>query len=84
MCYIGFVEWENIVTYVSKTNLARIRADSRVERVDTDDPCGPIVTLKRGYSFDPTCDNRVLGEDTSSALLASLKRALPFAGPYEE
>ena len=69
---------------MSKT-LDRIRKDPRVEYIDTDDPCGPIVTLKRGYSFDPMCDNRVLGEDTASALLQSVRdRAKPFAGPYEE
>lgn len=69
---------------MSKT-LDRIRKDPRVQHVDTDDPCGPIVTLKRGYSFDPMCDNRVLGEDTASALLQSIRdRAQPFTGPYEE
>ena len=41
--------------------LDRIRQDKRVEYVDMDDPCGPIVTLKRGWTFDPMCDNRVLG-----------------------
>ena len=64
--------------------LDRIRQDKRVETVDTDDPCGPIVTLKRGYSFDPMQDNRVLGEDTASELLRSLSRAQAYAGPYEE
>ena len=66
------------------TTLDRIRRDPRVELVDIDDPCGPIVTLKRGYSFDSTCDNRVLGENSASALLKSVQwRAKPFAGPYD-
>lgn len=67
---------------MSKT-LKRIRRDARVKRVDTDDECGPIITLKRGYSFDAGCDNRVLGEDTATSLLQSLRRAAPFAGPYD-
>jgi len=62
----------------------RIRRDRRIEHVDMDDPCGPIVTLKRGWSFDPLCDNRTLGEDSFSALRASLRRARPYAGPYED
>lgn len=67
------------------TTLDRIRRDRRVEHVDTDDPHGPIVTLKRGWSFDPRRDNRVRGENTAAALLRSLRHlARPYAGPYEE
>jgi len=62
--------------------LDKIRNDPRVEHLDLDDPYGPIVTLRQGWSFDPQCDNRVLGEDSASALLVSLKRAKPFAGPF--
>jgi hypothetical protein len=65
--------------------LDRIRKNHRVEHLDLDDPCGPIVTLKQGWSFDPSCDNRVRGEDTASKLLASLRhQAKPYAGPYDE
>lgn len=62
----------------------KLRADPRVEYLDFDDPCGPIVTLKRGWSFDPLADNRVLGEDTARALLAAMKLAKPYAGPFDE
>jgi hypothetical protein len=64
--------------------LERIKKDRRVEHLDMDDPCGPIVTLKRGWSFDQLTDNRVLGEDSASALLKSLKRAQPFCGPFDD
>lgn len=63
--------------------LDRIRQDSRVERVDLGDD-GPILTLKKGYSFDPKSDNRVRGEDTLTALRTTLTLAKPYAGPYDE
>lgn len=62
-----------------------IRKDSRVEHLDMDDPCGPILTLRKGWSFDPYQDNRVLGENTMTRLLTMLRhRAKPFAGPYNK
>jgi hypothetical protein len=64
--------------------LSKIRNDPRVEHLDLDDPCGQIVTLRKGWSFDPNQDNRVLGEDAASELLKSLRRAKPFAGPYDD
>lgn len=66
------------------STLDRIRKDSRVDFVDTDDPCGPIVTLKKGWSFDALCDNRVAGEDTATALLKTVRRAVKYPGPYDE
>jgi len=70
---------------MSKMLLSRIRSDPKVERVDTDDPCGPIVTLKKGWSFDSLQDNRVLGEDTPARLLHSVRHmAKPYAGPYDD
>jgi hypothetical protein len=62
--------------------LDRIRNDNRVEHLDLDDPCGPIVTLRQGWSFDPLCDNRVAGEDTAGELLRTIRRALRYYGPY--
>ena len=65
--------------------LDKIRNDKRVEHVDLDDPAGPILTLRQGWSFDSLCDNRVRGEDTASALLKSLRDyAKPFNGPFTE
>ncbi len=65
--------------------LDRIRKDPRVEHLDLEDPCGPILTLRKGWSFDPFLDNRVIGEDTATALLVTLRRqAKPFTGPFEE
>ncbi len=66
------------------STLDQIRNHPRVEHLDLDDPCGPIVTLKKGWSFDPFCDNRVTGEDTASALLRTIRRARPFGGPYDD
>ncbi len=57
---------------------------SWLEQDDFEDECGPIVTLRKGWTFDPQCDNRVLGEDSAKTLLRSLKQAKPFAGPYDE
>jgi hypothetical protein len=64
--------------------LDKIRNDRRVEYLDLDDPCGPIVTLRKGWTFDALCDNRVKGEDTASELLKTLRTAQPFSGPYDE
>ena len=61
-----------------------IRRHKRVEHLDLDDPYGPIVTLKKGWSFDPFCDNRVAGEDTASKLIETVRRARPYAGPYDK
>ncbi len=62
----------------------RIRKHPRVEHLDLDDPCGPIVTLKKGWSFDPFQDNRVRGEDTASELLRAIRQAQPFVGTFTE
>jgi hypothetical protein len=64
--------------------LDRIRKDYRVEHLDLDDPCGPIVTLKKGWTFDPCLDNRVKGEDTATALLATIRCAMPYTGPFTD
>lgn len=64
--------------------LERIKKDCRVEIVD-DERChgnGVLITLRRGWTFDPLQDNRVAGEDTVSEAARLLTRAKPFAGPY--
>jgi hypothetical protein len=64
--------------------LQKIKSHYRVEHLDLDDPCGPIVTLKKGWTFDPLQDNRVAGEDTASALLATIRSAIPYTGPFTD
>ncbi len=61
----------------------KIRKNPRVERLDMDDPCGPIVTLRQGWTFDALADNRVAGADTMTELLATIRSAKPFEGPYD-
>ena len=66
--------------------LDRLRRNPRVEIVDDERDMGNgvIVTLRKGWSFDPLQDNRVAGEDTPRAALDMVRHALPFAGPYTE
>lgn len=63
--------------------LDRIKKDPRVKIVDVEDD-GIIVTLFRGWSFDPLQDNRVIGGDTPTEVLSSLQNARPFAGPFTD
>lgn len=62
-----------------------LRNHPRVEIVDDERRSGNgvIVTLKRSWTFDPVCDNRVSGEDSPSAALSAVRAAHPFAGPFE-
>jgi len=64
----------------------RLRACPRVEIVDDERAIGNgvIVTLKQGWTFDWTCDNRVAGEDTVSAAIKLVRSAQPFSGPFTE
>ena len=68
----------------SMTTLERLRAHKRVEHVDVEDGNGVIVTLRRGWTFDQQCDNRVAGEDTATQALASVRSAFPFSGPFTD
>lgn len=63
-----------------------LRNHRRVEFVDDERSGGNgiIVTLKRGFSFDPAQDNRVAGADTFTEALELVRGALPFAGPYTD
>ncbi len=65
--------------------LDRLRRHPRVEIVDDEREIGNgvIVTLKQGWTFDWTQDNRVAGEDTPREALALVRTAQPFAGPYD-
>jgi hypothetical protein len=60
----------------------RIRKDRRVEFLDIEDDV-LMVQLRQGWSFDPTCDNRVRGERTASMVIKTLRDARPYAGPYD-
>ncbi len=78
------IDKQTKATQMGRVIEAMIRKHPRVQHLDLDDPCGPIVTLRKGWSFDPMCDNRVLGEDTATQLLKSIRTlAKPFAGPYD-
>ena len=64
----------------------RLRRHTRVEFVDDERKIGNgiIVTLKKGWTFDPGCDNRVRGSNTPSAALGEVRYySHPFAGPYD-
>lgn len=67
-------------------SLAQLRKHPRVEIVDDERQIGNgvIVTLKKGWTFDPAFDNRVRGEDTIKEMLASVRSAAPFEGPFDD
>ncbi len=56
----------------------------RVEYLDDERKLGNgfIVTLKKGWSFDPLQDNRVAGADDMRGVRALAASAKPFGGPY--
>lgn len=65
----------------------RIRLNSKVEIVDDERNIGNgiIVQLKKGWSWDQLCDNRVAGEDTPSKMIDALKsRTHKFSGPFTD
>lgn len=66
--------------------LDRLRRNPRVEIVDDERDIGNgvIVTLRKGWSFDPLQDNRIAGQDTPRKALDMVRSALAFAGPYTE
>ena len=66
------------------STLDRLRRHPRVELVDDERSIGNglLVTLRQGWTFDPSADNRVSGHDTVSQALAEVRAAKPFAGPY--
>lgn len=68
------------------SDLDRLKKHRRVEIVSDERRIGNgvIVTLKRGWSFDPLADNRVAGEDTPSVALASVRRASVYTGPFDD
>ena len=43
---------------------------------------GIIITLRKGWTFDPLQDNRVAGADTVTEAQALLSRARTFDGPF--
>jgi len=64
----------------------QLRGHARVDIVDDERASGNgvIVTLRKGWSFDPFCDNRVSGEETPSAALSAVRRSYSFSGPFED
>ena len=69
---------------VKRSVLDRLRSHIKVEIVDDERSVGNgvIVTLKQGWTWDAIQDNRVSAEDTPSQALATLRLAVPFAGPF--
>lgn len=67
-------------------SLEKLRKHPRVEIVDDERGIGNgvIVTLKKGWTFDPAFDNRVRGEDTIKEMLESVRMASPFSGPFDD
>lgn len=61
-----------------------IRTHPRVAYVmdERDIGNGVLVELKQGFTFEEGVDNRVIGEDTASELLRTIRRSEPFEGPY--
>lgn len=66
-------------------SLTALKKHPRVEIVDDERAIGNgiIVTLKKGFTFDERQDNRVAGEDTVREVLALVKSAQPFTGPFD-
>jgi len=68
-------------------SIKQITRDSRVATVDDERSIGNgvIVTLRQGFTWDQTCDNRVRGEDDVFAMRQALiNEVYPFAGPYDK
>jgi hypothetical protein len=62
--------------------LSDLRDNHRVEIVDDERAIGNglIITLRAGWSFDPTQDNRVAGADTVQQAQQLVRSARPFNG----
>lgn len=69
-----------------RSSLETLSSHERVDLVDDErgNGNGVIVTLKKGWSFEPGMDNRVSGEDSPTAMLAAVRGAHAFAGPYTD
>jgi hypothetical protein len=67
-------------------SIMQLRRMPKVEEVSDERGIGNgvIVTLKKGWTFDPSFDNRVLGEDTVLELTVRVKQAPRFDGPYDD
>jgi len=50
---------------------------------DMTEPACYEVELVKGWSFDPSTDNRIRFEDTLQQVKESLIEAVEFSGPYE-
>jgi hypothetical protein len=67
------------------TVIEQLRKHSRVEIVDDERELGNgvIVTLRKGWTFDPAQDKRVAAADTCREAWAMVRHAHPFAGPWQ-
>lgn len=67
-------------------SIMQLRRMPKVEEVSDERGIGNgiIVTLKKGWTFDPAFDNRVLGEDSVHEITARVKQAPRFDGPYDD
>jgi hypothetical protein len=67
------------------STMKMLRKHPRVAIVDDEREMGNaiIVTMKKGFTFDPMCDNRVGGADTVSEAIEMVNGALKYEGPYD-
>jgi hypothetical protein len=68
------------------TVIEQLGKHSRVENAD-DERCmghGILVTLRKGWTFDPTRDKRVAAADTFREAWTMVRHAHPFAGPWQD
>jgi len=68
------------------THIEQLRKHSRVAAVDDQRAKGNgvIVTLYKGWTFDPAQDKRVAAADTFREAWAMVRDAHPFAGPWQD
>lgn len=67
-------------------SVQQVRRMRKVEIVDDERDIGNglIVTLRKGFSFDPFCDNRVAGADNATEAVHLVNSARTYHGPYDE
>jgi hypothetical protein len=68
------------------TVIKQLRKHSRVEIVDDERELGNgiIVTLRKGWTFDPAQDKRGAAAATFREAWEMVRQAHPFAGPWQE
>jgi len=68
------------------TVIEQLRKHSRVQTADDERAMGNgiIVSLRKGWTFEPTRDNRVAAADTYREAWAMVRHAHPFVGPWRD